>query len=75
MGAAEELDSIEIDGTMSDGAVDSDEFTGLGRRKFDLDVRPDRQVSHGKEVHAAWAHLNTHAIDGTEGGEYPDGCV
>jgi hypothetical protein len=60
---------------MSNRSTNSNLFMASARKKFDLNLRPQRQIRHGKQAHADIAEIDANRIHMRRPGEYLDGSV
>ena len=55
---------------MADNPRNSNTLGASGREKFDLNLRPDGQICHGKQAHADIAEIDAKSIQLGRLGEY-----
>jgi hypothetical protein len=60
---------------MADDSRNSDRLHAAGWEKFDLDLRPHRQIRHDKQAHADIAQIDAKSVDVGRVGEYLHGSV
>ena len=60
---------------MANNPRNSNKFSASRREKFDLNLRSDGQICHGKQAHADIAKINAKSIQVDRLGEYSDGSV
>jgi hypothetical protein len=60
---------------MADNPRNSNTLGASGREKFDLNLRPDGQICHGKQAHADIAEIDAKSIHLARLGEYLHGGI
>jgi hypothetical protein len=62
IGVHQELDSVQIQSAMANSPTNSNPFLASGRKKFNLNLRSQGQVCHGKQAHANIAEIDAKSI-------------
>src|SRR5215472_11046869 len=60
---------------MADNPRESNRFQALGRHKFDLNVRSQREICHGEQAHPDVRDIDAKAIQMSRIGKYLHGGV
>lgn len=60
---------------MANGPRNSDAFLGPGRKKFNLNLRPQGQIRDGEQAHPDIAHIDAKSIQLGRSSEYMHGGV
>ena len=60
---------------MANRPTNTNPFRASGRKKFDLNLRSQRQIGDGKQAHPGIAEINTESIHAGRSGEYLHGGI
>jgi hypothetical protein len=71
----QKIDSVKIQSAMANNPRNSNWFLVSGREKFDVNLRSDRQICHGKQAHADIADIDAKSIHMGKLSEYLHGGV
>jgi len=64
------LNSIQIDGAVTNSPADSNRFIASRWKEFDLNLRSQRNVCHGEHAHPHIAEIDTESVQRGGSGEY-----
>jgi hypothetical protein len=64
------FDSVEIQGAMADGGTQARDILAVEWKEFDLDLRADGQIRHGKQAHPDIADVDAECVHGPSAGKY-----
>jgi len=72
---SEKLDSVQIDGPVADGSMNSNWLPGTWAGELDFDPSSYRQVRNGKQANTAFAHPDAASSDYSRARYNANRCV
>jgi hypothetical protein len=71
----QELDSVQIQSAMANSPTNSNAFLALGRKKFNLNLRPHGKIRNGEQAHPDIAEIDAKSIHLGRSSKYLHGGV
>jgi hypothetical protein len=75
IGAHHKLDSIQIHSAMTDPPKYSNRLVASGWKKFNLNLRSQGQIRHGKQAHPDITEIDAKSLEVGRASEYLDGGI
>ena len=75
IGVHHKLDSIQIHSAMTNPSKYSNRLVASGWKKFNLNLRSQGEICHGKQAHPDITEIDAKSIEVGRAGEYLDGGI